>query len=86
MTLRCVQVSARALQSRAKSIVQFYTQKDGRPEDPAYFDNLARELSTYYGEPYGHSGNREADDHWQHVHSRSSCSRHPSTKEQLNSQ
>jgi hypothetical protein len=49
----------RFLQSRAQSIVQFYTQKDGRPEDPAYFDNLARELSTYYGEPYGHCGQVE---------------------------
>ena len=37
----------RVLRSRAQSIVQFYTQKDGRPEDPAYFDDLARELSTY---------------------------------------
>ena len=45
----------RVLQSRAKSIVAFYTQKDNRPDDPEYFDMLARELSTYYGEPYGHS-------------------------------
>ena len=50
----------RVLQSRAKSIVLFYTQKDGRPDDPAYFDNLARELSTYYGEPYGHWGQVES--------------------------
>jgi hypothetical protein len=49
----------RALRGRAKDIVRFYTQKDGRPEDPAYFDNLARELSTYYGEAYGHSGQVE---------------------------
>ena len=46
----------RVLTSRAAHIVQFYTEKDGRPNDPTYFDNLARELSTYYGEPYGHSG------------------------------
>ncbi len=45
-----------ALQGQAESVVQFYTQKDGRPNDPAYYDNLARELSTYYGEDYGHSG------------------------------
>ena len=45
----------RVLHGRAKHIVEFYTSKDGRPNDPAYFDNLARELSTYYGEPYGHS-------------------------------
>ena len=46
----------RVLQNRAKHIIEFYTVKDGRPNDPAYFDALARELSTYYGEPYGHSG------------------------------
>jgi len=46
----------RVLQNRAKHIVQFYTEKDGRPREPKYFENLARELSTYYGEPYGHSG------------------------------
>jgi hypothetical protein len=49
----------RALRSHAKEIVQFYTQKDGRPEDPVYFDRLARELSTYYGESYGHGGEVE---------------------------
>jgi hypothetical protein len=52
-------VMRRLLQSRAKTIVQFYTEKDGRPNDPAYFDQLALELSTYYGEPYGHSGEIE---------------------------
>jgi hypothetical protein len=45
----------RVLRHRAKHIIEFYTLKDGRPNDPAYFDHLARELSTYYGEPYGHS-------------------------------
>lgn len=49
----------RVLRDRAERIVQFYTQKDGRPNDPAYFDNLAHELSTYHGEPYGHSGQFE---------------------------
>jgi hypothetical protein len=49
----------RVLQHRAERIVQFYTRKDGRPNDPAYFDQLAHELSTYYGEPYGHSGQFE---------------------------
>jgi hypothetical protein len=47
----------RVLHSRARHIIEFYTLKDGRPNDPAYFDQLARDLSTYYGEPYGHSGN-----------------------------
>jgi len=49
----------RVLQSRADPIVRFYTQKAGRPNDPAYYDHLARELATYYGEPYGHSGEFE---------------------------
>jgi len=48
--IRCI------LRSRAKSIVTFYTQKDNRPHNAEYFNTLARELSTYYGEPYGHSG------------------------------
>ena len=34
----------------------YQKEKDNRPNDPAYFDNLARELSTFYGEAYGHSG------------------------------
>jgi len=45
----------RVLRSRADRIVQFYTTKDGRPNDPAYFEDLAREVSTYHGEDYGHS-------------------------------
>jgi hypothetical protein len=49
----------RFLQNHARHIVQFYTDKDGRPHDPAYFDNLARELCTHYGESYGHSGDLE---------------------------
>lgn len=49
----------RVLRSRADPIVQFYTQKDRRPKDPAYYDNLAHELSTYCGESYGHSGEFE---------------------------
>lgn len=47
------------LEERAAAIVQFYTRKDGRPEDPAYFERLARELATYHGEEYGHSGQFE---------------------------
>jgi hypothetical protein len=49
----------RVLRSRADRIIQFYTTKDGRPNDPAYFMDLARELSTYDGEDYGHSGKFE---------------------------
>jgi hypothetical protein len=44
------------LEERAAHIVEFYTRKDGRPRDPAYFDELARKLSTQGGEAYGHSG------------------------------
>jgi hypothetical protein len=49
----------RVLRRRAEPIVQFYTRKAGRPADSAYYDNLARELSTYYGEPYGYYGRVE---------------------------
>jgi hypothetical protein len=47
------------LESRAGHIVEFYTRHDGRPQDPAYFDQLSHTLSTYYGEFYGHSGQFE---------------------------
>lgn len=46
----------RVLRNRAEHIVQFYTEVDKRPANAAYFGELAVELSTYYGEPYGHSG------------------------------
>jgi hypothetical protein len=49
----------RGLRHHAGPIVQFYTRKAGRPMDPAYYDKLARELSTYQGEPYGHYGQLE---------------------------
>jgi len=49
----------RILQDRACQIVEFYTRKDHRPQDPAYYDNLARTLATQEGEPYGHSGQLE---------------------------
>lgn len=47
------------LQRRAGRIVEFYTTKDNRPSDPAYYDTLMHELGTLYGEPYGHSGEWE---------------------------
>ncbi len=47
------------LQSRAANIVQFYTENDGRPENPEYFNHLEHRLATYGGEPYGHSGHFE---------------------------
>jgi len=49
----------KVLISRADHIVKFYTQRDGRPNNPAYFEDLARKLSTYYSESYGHSGQFE---------------------------
>jgi hypothetical protein len=49
----------RVLRSRADRIVRFYTGKDYRPNEPAYFEDLECELSTYYGEEYGHSGKFE---------------------------
>lgn len=49
----------RILEERADQIVEFYTCRDGRPEDAGYFEQLSHELSTYYGEPYGHSGQFE---------------------------
>ena len=49
----------RILEDRASHIVEFYTRKDSRPNDAAYFENLARTLSSQAGEPYGHSGRFE---------------------------
>lgn len=45
----------RQIEKRAASVFEFWTKRDGRPADAAYFDALAGELSTYYGEAYGHS-------------------------------
>jgi len=47
------------LRRRADHIMKFYTTKDHRPDDPAYYDALAHQLSTLDGEPYGHSGEWE---------------------------
>lgn len=44
------------MKDMAENIVEFYTDADGRPRDPAYFDALAVELSTFDGAEYGHSG------------------------------
>jgi hypothetical protein len=46
----------RIVRSRASHIIDFYTLRDGRPNDPVYFENLAQTLTTYYGESYGHAG------------------------------
>jgi hypothetical protein len=49
----------RIVQRRAGHIIDFYTRRDGRPNDPAYFENLAQTLTTYFGESYGHAGSPE---------------------------
>jgi len=49
-------VVERRLKSDADEVLSFYCDIDGRPRDPAYFANLAIELSTYYGENYGYYG------------------------------
>ena len=49
----------RDLAENGPRIIEFYTRRDGRPANAEYFDRLARSLSTYYGEEYGHSGRFE---------------------------
>lgn len=44
------------MKQMAEDLIEFYADADGRPRDPAYFDALARELSTFDGVEYGHSG------------------------------
>ncbi len=44
------------LEKRADRIVEFYTVVDGRPAEPSYYERLASDLSTYYGEAYGYWG------------------------------
>ncbi|MCE9590677.1 MAG: hypothetical protein K8S99_09160 [Planctomycetes bacterium] len=38
------------------AILRFYADPSGQPYPREHFETLARELSTFYGEPYGHSG------------------------------
>jgi len=45
----------RGIEKRADTILAFWTQRDGRPAEAAYYDTLAKQLSTYYGEAYGYS-------------------------------
>lgn len=48
-------VSAK-LRKHSASILAFYADEHGQPRPKSYFQNMAVELSTYYGEDYGHSG------------------------------
>jgi hypothetical protein len=43
-----------AVKERAAGIREFYTKVDKRPDDPAYYERLAHELTTMDGEEYGH--------------------------------
>jgi hypothetical protein len=43
-----------AVKDRARTIREFYTKIDGRPDDPAYYDKLSHDLETMDGEEYGH--------------------------------
>lgn len=44
---------------RCASLMDWYADENGHHRSKAYFDNLVKELSTYYGESYGHSGEFE---------------------------
>ncbi len=45
---------ARTLHARADEILAFYCGVDHRPREAGYFEALAKELSSYYGEDYGY--------------------------------
>jgi len=47
------------VRKRAAHVKEFYTKIDHRPASRWYFDALARDLATFEGEQYGHSGNWE---------------------------
>jgi len=49
-------VVARRLRKMADRIRAFYADENGQERPKEYFDQIADELSTYYGEEYGHSG------------------------------
>ncbi|MCC7388792.1 MAG: hypothetical protein IT431_08490 [Phycisphaerales bacterium] len=44
------------LAARAEEVLGFYCAGEGRPRERDYFLSLAEDLSTYYGEDYGHIG------------------------------
>ena len=46
----------KAVKKRAERILEFHADGNGNRRSKAYFDNLLDELSTYYGEDYGHRG------------------------------
>jgi len=42
------------LQGRCPAVIDWYRDERGRPRDRQQFAALAKELATFYGEPYGH--------------------------------
>lgn len=49
----------RRLEECADDILAFYADENDQPHGREWFDEKARELTTYYGEDYGHSGIEE---------------------------
>ncbi|MHC4414972.1 MAG: ankyrin repeat domain-containing protein [Planctomycetota bacterium] len=49
----------KAVGKRTERILEFYADDNGNRRPKAYFDDLQVELSTYYGEDYGHWGSYE---------------------------
>lgn len=49
----------KAVQERNPSLLDWYKDRYGDQDPAEYFTDLARELSTYYGQDYGHGGDWE---------------------------
>ncbi len=49
----------RAIKSRSRQLLDWYAGNDSRRRTRAYFDNILKHCTTYYGENYGHSGDVE---------------------------
>jgi len=49
----------RAIKSRSRQLLDWYAGSDSRRRTRAYFDNILKHCTTYYGESYGHSGDAE---------------------------
>jgi ankyrin repeat protein len=49
-------VIQRKLSNRCDDLLKWYTNNHGNPKSREQFETINRELSTYYGEDYGHSG------------------------------
>lgn len=47
------------VRKRSARIIHFYSEPLAPPRTSDYFRDLAQQLSTYYGEPYGHSGMKD---------------------------